>query len=154
MKGLNSLKGFSVEDMQISLAPLPDGTNMNGTLVIPNPSPMTITLGDVVQDLFVEGKFIGNTTIKNLTLKPGSNRVPMTSVSDQAVVINLVSSKYTNGILPIEARTSSISYKGQRLEYFEAAMKATPLHTDLNIGPALKAMGIDISVFGKTPPTS
>jgi hypothetical protein len=145
--GLNSLKGFRVENMTISLKALPGQPNMEGTLIIPNPSPMTLTLGDVVQELFVDNQRIGNTTINNLTLKPGDNSIPMSSVADQAVVIKLISSKYKNGTLPIEARTVSIMYNNKTLPYFQAAMQATPLYTNLDVGPALKAAGVDISVF-------
>jgi hypothetical protein len=141
--------------MTISLKAVPGQPNMEGTLVIPNPSLMTLTLGTVVQDLFVDNMPIGNTTIENLILKPGDNRIPMSSISNQAAVIQLISTKYKNGNLPIEARTTSIKYNNETLPYFEAAMKATPLFTNLDVGPALKVAGIDISVLSQpkgTPP--
>jgi hypothetical protein len=142
--------------MTISLKELPGKPNMQGTLVIPNPSLMTLTLGTVVQDLFVDNTLIGNTTIDDLTLKPGDNRIPMSSISNQAAVISLITSKYKNGTLPIEARTTSIKYKNETLPYYEAAMKATPLFTSLDVGPALKVAGIDISILSQpkgTPPS-
>jgi len=155
-KGLNSLKGFRVENMTISLKALPGQPNMQGTLVIPNQSLMTLTLGTVVQDLFVDNELIGNTTIPDLTLKPGDNRIPMTSISDQAAVIKLISTKYKDGKLTVEARTTSIKYKGETLPYYEAAMKATPLFTTLDLGPPLLAAGVNIAVFSQsngTPPS-
>ena len=42
--GLNHLNGFNVSDFDIKLRAEPDGTNMLGTVVIPNPTVMTIEM--------------------------------------------------------------------------------------------------------------
>jgi hypothetical protein len=122
---------------------------MHGTIYIPNPSVMTLTIGDMVQDIYVDGKIIGNTTINEVVLRPGPNSFQMQSFTNQAVVIPLITDKYTNGILPIEARTRSITYKGVHLPYFEKAMEATPVYIDLDISAALKAVGLDVAMFQK-----
>ena len=44
MKGLNKLSGFNVTEFSIELTPEPDGTNMKGTVYIPNPTVMTISM--------------------------------------------------------------------------------------------------------------
>lgn len=41
---MNNLNGFAVTDFEIKLTAEPDGTNMIGTVYIPNPSVMTITM--------------------------------------------------------------------------------------------------------------
>lgn len=42
--GLNKLAGFNVTEFSIKLTPEPDGTNMIGTVYIPNPTVMTISM--------------------------------------------------------------------------------------------------------------
>lgn len=46
--GLNGLKGFNVTQFQLSLVPLPDGSNINGTVYIPNTSSLTFDLVSAV----------------------------------------------------------------------------------------------------------
>jgi len=166
MKGLNRLAGFRVDDVKISLVPLADGSNMNGTIVIPNAAPMILTLGDIIQDLYVNvpavgskpavQQLIGNATINGVVLNPGENRIFMKATSNQAVVIGLLSSvpQFSSGILPITAKTRSITYKGQSLPYFEAAMKDTPLDTTLDLKGPLQAIGAGALLPGGAPPSS
>lgn len=139
----------------ISLAKIgstfPDGSNMRGNLFIPNPTNSSITLGQVVQNLFVDGKPIGNTTIQNMVLVPGDNLIPMTSISDQAAVTALVTGKYKTGIFPVEARTASVIYNFQHLPYFEAAMGKTPVMTTLDVAAAMKRdLGLDLALMANT----
>jgi len=147
-KGLNSLNGFRVQNINITLVPEADGTNMRGEVYIPNPSPMTISMGLVTQNIFVAGKQIGVTTIPDLTLRPGDNIVPMKTASDQATVIGLISTKYKDGMLPIDIVGNSSIFNGQHLPYFEKALQANKMSTTLNLGPALKGIGIDVSLLG------
>jgi hypothetical protein len=126
---------------------------MKGTIKIPNPTIMTITVGDVVQDIFSNGDLIGNTTIKNMILKPGDNFFPLASAADQAKVITIITSdKSKSGVLAVEAKANTVTYDGQRLPYFEAAMKAVPVKINLNLKEALKTIGLDLSTED-TPPT-
>lgn len=41
---MNALKGFNVTEFQILLSQQPDGSNMNGTVYIPNPTVMTLEM--------------------------------------------------------------------------------------------------------------
>lgn len=151
MDGLNAFQGIEVQDIKVSIVPLPDGSNMNGTIVIPNPSVMTLTIGDMVQNISSNGQTIGQTWIKNVILKPGKNSFPMTSTADQATVIGILGAdKSKSGILPIEAKTVSIMYKGQHLPYFEAAMAAVPVKINLNLKEPLQAIGLDLFGSGST----
>lgn len=146
--GLNKLKGFEVRDIKISLTPEKDGTNMHGTAFIPNPSPLTIQMGKVVQDIYVGDKKIGVTTIPDLTLKPGDNFIPINTVSDQATVISLISTKYKDGKVPVTIKgNSSTSLQGQKLDYFTAALKSNDMKATLNLKEPLKAIGLDVSAL-------
>jgi hypothetical protein len=141
---LNGLDGLRVTDVNLTMASFPDGSNMHGNVIIPNPSVMTLTIGDMLQDLFADGKPIGNTTIKDVILKPGDNIFPVTSRTDQAAIIPLIGpgKKFPNGTLEIEARTREITYQGQPLPYFTEAMKASPVHFSMDISGPLRSMGL------------
>ncbi|QDS68416.1 hypothetical protein FKW77_010783 [Venturia effusa] len=145
-KGLNKLHGFQVRDIKLSLTPEKDGTNMQGTVFLPNPSPMTIQMGTVVQDVYVGDKKIGVTTIPDLTLKPGDNFIPMKTTADQVVVIELITSKYKDGKLPVTIKgNSSTSLQGQKLDYFTAALRSNDMQATLDLKEPLKEIGVDIS---------
>jgi uncharacterized protein DUF3712 len=133
-----------VTDVNLTMASFPDGSNMHGNVIIPNPSVMTLTIGDMVQDLFADGKPIGNTTIKDVVLKPGDNIFPVTSITNQAAIIPLIGPgrKFPTGILEIEARTREITYQGTQIPYFTEAMKASPVHFTMDIAGPLRAMGL------------
>ncbi|KAF2498399.1 hypothetical protein BU16DRAFT_456144 [Lophium mytilinum] len=145
MKGLNRLAGFNITEFQILLTPEADGSNMNGTVSIPNQSVLTLDLGNVTMDLSVQGTPIGQAVIPDLVLKPGSNIVPMRSTVNQSLVIGLVTKKFTDGLLPIDVLGNSSVSNGQHLEYYEAAIKSNPLHVTLDVGSALAALGLNIT---------
>jgi hypothetical protein len=148
MKGLNHLSGLNISDIKILSGKseiLADGSNMIGTVHIPNPSVMTLDLGNVTMNLGVAGKSIGYALLPDLILRPGQNDVPMQSRVDQLAVIALITANYTNGILPLEIVGNS-SVKGDKhLEYYEAAIKANTIKLDLDVGPALSAIGINVT---------
>ena len=104
-------------------------------------------MGQVVQNVYVDGEFIGNNTFANLTLNPGNNTVTFTGISNQTAVLNLIKTKYTNGILPVTIIGNSSIYNGQHLPYFEAALSSLALEAELNIGEALAAIGIPLAAL-------
>jgi hypothetical protein len=143
MKGLNHLKGLNITELHILKKPV-DGWNMNGTVFIPNPSVMTLELGNVTMDLSVEGQSIGQTFLRDMVLRPGDNFVPMLSNVNQATVITAITSKYKNAILPLTIIGNSSVVGDKHLTYYEAAIRSNTVHVDLNVGPALKEMGLNI----------
>ncbi|KAK2765437.1 hypothetical protein FQN54_008286 [Arachnomyces sp. PD_36] len=140
MKGLNSLKGFDVTDFKILSMNKPDGSNMEGTVFIPNPSVMTLEMGNLTLNLAVAGENIGTSSLKDLTLHPGDNTVPMTSIVDQAKVIKMVTGDYKDGMLPIDITGNSTTYNGEELPYYTAALSANKVSVTLDVGSALDSL--------------
>jgi hypothetical protein len=146
--GLNGLAGFAVTNFSILLETQPDGANMIGTVYIPNPSVMTVEMGNVTLDLSVAGTPIGTSLIPNLTLKPGNNTLDMRSTANESLVISMITKTYKNGILPIDiVGNSSINSAGQHLPYFEAAIQANPMSVSLDVGAALQKIGLNITAI-------
>ncbi|KAF2281251.1 uncharacterized protein EI97DRAFT_24292 [Westerdykella ornata] len=151
MKGLNKLEGLNIFDLKILSGKneiLADGSNMVGKVFIPNPSVMTLELGNVTMNLQVDGKAVGTSLLPNLRLAPGNNTVPMQSKIDQLGIITLIKNKFKNGVIPLEiVGNSSIVEGGQHLTYYEKAIQNNVIKVDLDAGPALKGIGIDIGSF-------
>jgi hypothetical protein len=120
---------------------------MNGTVSMPNPSVLTVDLGNVTLDLSVQGTPIGQSLLPNLVLKPGNNVVPMHSTVNQSLVIGMITSSFKNGILPLDIVGNSSVSNGQHLEYYEAAIQSNTLHVDLDVGSALAEIGLNITAL-------
>jgi hypothetical protein len=118
---------------------------MIGTVHIPNPSVMTLDLGNVTMNLAVAGKSIGYSLLPDLVLRPGPNNVPMQAHVDQLAVIAMIMATYKTGVLPLEIVGNSSVKNDKHLEYYEAAIKANTIKLDLNVGPALSAIGINVT---------
>jgi len=150
MKGLNKLAGLNISDVRILSGDeiLPDGSNLIGNVSVPNPSVMTLDLGNVTMNLGVDGKSIGYTLIKDMLLKPGENKFPIQSRVDQLTVLGLVTSTYKNGVLPLEIVGNSSIKDGQHLTYYEDAIKSNTVKLNLDVGPALAGIGINVTSLG------
>ena len=148
---MNKLSGLNITDVKILSGEnevLSDGSNLIGNVSIPNPSVMTLDLGNVTMNLAVDGKPIGYSLIPNLLLKPGDNILPMQSKVDQLTILGLVQSTYKNAVLPIDVVGNSSISNGQHLMYYEEAIKSNTIRLNLDIGPALAGLGINITRNG------
>lgn len=145
MNGMNGLQGFELQNIMISLTPAEDGTNMNGSVSIPNPSVITVAMGNVTLDVSVNGTQIGQSYLNNLTLQPGSNIIPLRSTINQTQVISLVlgtKAAYPSGVIPLTILGNSSVYNGVEIPYFTKALAANPLKTDLNVTQTLINSGL------------
>ncbi|QSZ31013.1 hypothetical protein DSL72_000574 [Monilinia vaccinii-corymbosi] len=129
-KGLNGLKGFNVTGVRVNLTAL-SGPNLSGHAYIPNPSDMTIAMGNVTLQLSTASGVIGNATIENMTLVPGNNTIPMTGTMNQAKIIS--SMNPTTGFVDLSIIGQSAIYNGQHLVYYERALASTNLSLALNV---------------------
>ncbi|KAJ6088695.1 hypothetical protein N7486_009956 [Penicillium sp. IBT 16267x] len=146
MKGLNKLKGFDVTEFHI-MTTVVNGRNMNGTVFIPNPSVMTLSMGNVSLNLLVAGETLGLSYLDDLVLKPGNNSVPMTANVNQTAIIEMLTSDsnpYTDGVVPFTITGNSSVYNGQELPYFTNALSANNLTVQLNITKALAEIGLNL----------
>ncbi|KAI9794177.1 MAG: hypothetical protein M1816_006102 [Peltula sp. TS41687] len=139
LKGLNKLRGFNVTEFSILLQPGPDGANMVGKALIPNPSVMTLEMGNVTMNLFVEGDLIGTSLLPDLTLRPGDNIVDMRSTTNQSLVLQKLS-KFTDGMVPIDIVGNSSILNGEHLTYYEEALKSNTVSIKLNVGRAVSGL--------------
>ncbi len=114
--GLNSLKGFNTTDLLINLSAAAGTPNLVGNAQIPNPSHMTLYLGNVTLDLSTEKSgVVGNATITNFKLVPGPNTLPMQAIIDQPLVLASLNSA---GKVNMTIIGKDAVYNGQHLTYY------------------------------------
>ncbi|KAI9684924.1 MAG: hypothetical protein M1822_005573 [Bathelium mastoideum] len=149
LAGLNNFAGFNITNLKLFLQPQgPDGANLLGDALIPNPTVQAIEFGNVTFDVSVDGQSIGQSRINDLMLTPGNHTYPLRSTANQTTVLNLISSKYKDGVLPLTIVGNSVVYNGQHLPYYETPFKSNVQHINLNLAPALAAIGLNISDIG------
>lgn len=149
MNGLNKFSGFNVTSLQVKLPAEPDGTNMLAEVYIPNPSVLTLHMGNVTFQNFLPATpfsapvLLATSTLSDFVLVPGNNTVQMRSVVNQTILIDAIGLVYKDGILPVNIVGQSSVYNGQHLPYFEAALQSLTQHVKLDAGGALRAAGLD-----------
>ena len=138
--GFNALQGFNITKFTVLSTKQPDGANSDGTVYIPNASPITVAMGNVTFNNYVDDVHIGNTTLQNLVLKPGNNTLPMRSHIDQLAVLGLIGpgKKYSDGKIPITIVGQDSIYDGVHLTYYEYALKGANQSVTLDVVAALK----------------
>jgi len=130
-KGLNGLKGFNVTNALINPEATAGEPNLLGDAYIPNPSVMTIAMGNVTLIISTAlGGVIGNASIPNMTLKPGNNTLPMFGTLDQTKVLASVNK---TGFVELLIAGNSAIYNGQHLTYYEKALANNVLTLDVNL---------------------
>ncbi|EEQ32924.1 hypothetical protein McanMca71_003657 [Microsporum canis] len=141
LKGMNHLNGFNITNIKIQNMP---GTmyNMKGDVFIPNPSVLTLAMGNLTLDLSIDGHPIGTSILNDVIIKPGNNTIPMLANADLAYVLKQtgMGSKYSNGIVPVTIIGNSSVANGKELPYYTKALAANTLKVNLNI-PAILAGG-------------
>ncbi|PWY95745.1 hypothetical protein BO94DRAFT_455408 [Aspergillus sclerotioniger CBS 115572] len=138
MKGLNKLEGFELLDMSIGTSNS-DGTNAKGSVYIPNPSVISIAVGNLTLNLSVNNTAIGQAFLYDLTLRPGNNTVAMTANISELTVAGMLGN-YKNYIIPIDITGNSSVYDNQVIPYIAGALGSLKLQTELNVTKALSGL--------------
>lgn len=145
---MNRLQGLNITDLKILSGQaeiLPDGSNLVGTVHIPNPSVLTLDLGNVTMNLSVDDKPIGYALIPNVLLKPGDNQMPMQSHVQQIEILQLVTTKYKNAVIPLDIIGNSTIKDGVHLTYYETALSHNAIRLDLSVAEALAGIGLNVT---------
>lgn len=130
-KGLNGLQGFNVTDIKLNLTAPVGQPNLHGYAYIPNPSIMTIEMGNVTLILSTAtAGVVGNSTIENMTIVPGNNTLPLTATLDQALVIGSLNA---SGFVEMTITGKDVIYNGEHLTYYESAFASNVLTLEMNV---------------------
>jgi hypothetical protein len=136
-KGLNGLKGFNVTGALVNPLAKPGVPNIQAFAYIPNPSVMTIAMGNVTLNVATaQAGLVGTTTILNMTLKPGNNTLPMFGELNQTALIG--SMDKATGLTTLIIWGKTATYNGERLPYYEAALASQNLTLPMNVAQVIK----------------
>lgn len=142
---LNRFFGFFISDSTLILPAEPDGTNLIGNATLPNPTVLTLEVGTLVLNIKSGDLVIGNATLTDVELKPGSNTFPLRGVLDPRTVLkNLPEILKTqgpalkNGNLSLNAVASSINWQGTFVPYYTDVLRQLTLTADISAGDILK----------------
>ncbi|KAM0260508.1 hypothetical protein ACHAQJ_002741 [Trichoderma viride] len=140
MNGLNLFNGTTVSNGKINALAKKGQQNFNATVDIPNASYFTLDIGNATFTSFIDNTNIGNLTIPNLFLVPGSNKVAISAELNQVAVIEEVQSpKYCKtGIIPVKLRGSAVENDGQTLQYFLDGLSANNETVPMDIASIIK----------------
>jgi hypothetical protein len=135
-KGMNGLKGFNVTGVKINITAAAGEPNLSGFAFIPNPSVITVAMGNVTLILSTaEAGVVGNTTINDFTLVPGNNSLPMTGIINQTLITQSLNK---TGFVTLSIMGQSAIYNGQHLTYYEKPLANNILSLDMNVAQVLQ----------------
>ncbi|KAI0385798.1 hypothetical protein F5Y04DRAFT_276321 [Hypomontagnella monticulosa] len=139
IKGLNGFKGLSVTNPHVRIATT---NNFNATTHIPNPSVLTLDIGNVTFTTYFNGASVGSSYITNMVLRPGeTNDFFIWADIDQMTVVNALTHHpwcERNGTLTFELSGKNVTNRGQSIPYFADALAASNQTVDIAIGDAAK----------------
>ncbi|KAI0466462.1 hypothetical protein F4859DRAFT_302333 [Xylaria cf. heliscus] len=145
LKGLNNFDGLSISDPTISALALKN--NFNATVHIPNPSILTLDIGNTTFTNYFNDQVVGQTYINNLVLYPGNNSFPTSSDIKQLPIINALTQEpfcELNGKLPFQLQGKDVVNNGQVLPYFRDALAAANQSVTIDLSEAAKKAGLPV----------
>ncbi|KKA29760.1 hypothetical protein TD95_004768, partial [Thielaviopsis punctulata] len=144
LKGLNSFSGLTVSNASISLSAT---NNFRAEASIPNPSVITLAIGNTTFVNSFNGSSLGNVYIDNLILVPGMNNYSIRATIDQAPVTTAIMSEpyCKTGVMPFTMTGSDVVYNGYNISYFRNALAAEALPVNIDVGSALSKLGLNVT---------
>ncbi|KAI0174958.1 hypothetical protein BJ166DRAFT_606895 [Pestalotiopsis sp. NC0098] len=132
---LDYLRGLSITDMSLNFPALDNGTNMQGTLNIPNWGVLALHLGDVSFNLLAGDLRIGLITIFDLVMEPGNNTLPFYGelflseiVQNVGKFLDAEADSLNDGQIQIDAVGNQTVIDGLHIPYVERILNAKRLH--------------------------
>ncbi|EYE91632.1 DUF3712 domain-containing protein [Aspergillus ruber CBS 135680] len=140
---LNNFTGFSIDDSTLIEA-REDGTNLLANATLPNPSVVTLEIGNTTMNLFSGDILLGNATLPNLFLRPGNHATPVEGILDLSILIQNLSeivkdqAEYLKkGNLRLKTIGTNVEWNGVQVPYYTKVMKGLTLEADVPIAGLL-----------------
>ncbi|GLA64982.1 hypothetical protein AtubIFM54640_006716 [Aspergillus tubingensis] len=138
---LNSFAGFSISDPKLLLPAESDGTNLIANATLPNPSVMTLEIGNTTLNLLSGNLTLGNCTLNNLVLRPGNHSTPVRGILDLGKLIENIgpilseqSDSIKEGYLSLTTVGANVEYDGVQVPYYTEVMKNLTMTAKVPLG--------------------
>ncbi|TGJ80104.1 hypothetical protein E0Z10_g8665 [Xylaria hypoxylon] len=148
---LNHLEGFGITNLRLVFPPLENGTNIRGTLNLPNAGALTLGLGDLTLNLFSGDIKLGFVTIYDLVLPPGNNTRNFDGqlylnelVPNIGAILDSQSAALADGNIELRAVGNSTIVNGMHIGYVEQVLNKKSLVSTV---PVIKLLSDVISSF-------
>ncbi|KAJ8121719.1 hypothetical protein O1611_g10025 [Lasiodiplodia mahajangana] len=145
LKGLSNFEGLTISDPSINA--LSTDNNFNATAHIPNPSVLTLEIGNTTFTTYFNGSEIGQATIADLVLYPGNNIFPIRGDIQQLPIINALTQEpfcELSGNLPFQLSGNNVVNNGQVIAYFRDALASTNQSVTIDLSDAARKVGIPV----------
>ncbi len=151
VNSLNQLKGFGIEHMQLILPAEANGTNIQGTLNLPNWGALALGLGDLKLNLMSGDLRIGLITIYDVFIPPGNNSRYFngelflgTIMQNIGTVLASQGDALSEGNIQIDATGNATIVNGQHIGFIEAVLNKRRVSSTI---PVTKLLGDAIGSF-------
>ncbi|KAI8952872.1 hypothetical protein F4801DRAFT_191011 [Xylaria longipes] len=148
---LNHLEGFGITSLRLMYPPLEDGTNIKGTLNLPNAGVLTLGLGNLTLDLYSGDIKLGFVNIYEVVLPPGNNTRNYEGqlylkelVPNLGAILDSQSAPLADGNIELRARGNATMVNGMHIRYVEQVLNKKTLVATV---PVVKLLGDVISSF-------
>ena len=128
-KSLNKLKGFAIEQLSLVVPPAENGTNIEGTLNLPNWGTLTIGIGDLSLNLMSGDIRIGLITVYDVYIPPGNNSKYFngqlyfdTLIQNFGTILTSQGDALSSGNVQIDATGNATVVDGQHIGFVEAVL--------------------------------
>ncbi|KAH9907173.1 hypothetical protein F4778DRAFT_525778 [Xylariomycetidae sp. FL2044] len=129
VSSLNQLTGFGIQDLQLVYPALDNGTNIKGTLNLPNSGALNLGLGDLALNLMSGDVRIGLINIYEVNLPPGNNTryfdgelFLSTIIQNLGAVLASQASALADGNIQIDATGNATTVNGEHIGFIEAIL--------------------------------
>ncbi|KAI8625281.1 hypothetical protein F5Y19DRAFT_271841 [Xylariaceae sp. FL1651] len=148
---LNHLAGFGITDLKLVFPALENGTNMRGSLSLPNSGVLTLGLGNISFNLFSGDVRLGLIHIYDAILPPGNNTRSFDGelylnelVPNLGVILDSQASALADGNLQLNVTGNATIVNGMHIGYVEQVLNNKMLTLTL---PVIKLLGDVIGSF-------
>ena len=137
---LNELKGFKLESTRIRMPAEEDGTNLVGSLTLPNWSDLTIGLGNLTFNAWAGDLLIGSTSVYDVVLPPGNSTLPfrgelfLDTIMDNLLdILGSQAHALTSGVMEIGVSGNKTTVDGEHITYLERVLNEAHIMSQIPI---------------------
>lgn len=116
--GLNHLEGMTIKEYDLVQNSTTE--NLAGRVLIPNPSIVTIQMGDIQLNIALNGKSVGTGWIPGLLLTPGDNLYDFNALIDEKQILNVAMAA---GKTPLEISSNGTYIDGEKISWLSAPLE-------------------------------
>ncbi|KAI1111578.1 hypothetical protein F5Y14DRAFT_307964 [Nemania sp. NC0429] len=150
-KSLNGLNGFGIASLRLVYPPLDNGTNIKGTVNLPNAGVLTLGLGNLTLNLFSGDIKLGFVNIYDVVLPPGNNTRYFDGqlylkelLPNLGAILDSQSAPLAAGNIELRASGNATMVNGMHIGYVEKVLNKKNLIATV---PAITLLGDVIGSF-------